>query len=91
MRKFPRHELCHIDIVTREGLRALSRGSRQCDRHCIARRPPRRPRRRAGRCTWDPVKHRSTQPAEEKAMLYTIAVMLLILWLRGFVSGRRVV
>jgi Family of unknown function (DUF5670) len=26
-------------------------------------------------------------PAEEKAMLYTIAVVLLILWLLGFVSG----
>jgi Flp pilus assembly protein TadB len=32
-------------------------------------------------------KHRSTQPAKEKAMLYTIAVVLLILWLLGFVSG----
>ena len=28
-----------------------------------------------------------TQPAQEKAMLYTIAVILLILWLLGLVSG----
>lgn len=32
-------------------------------------------------------KHRSTQPASEMAMLYTIAVILLILWLLGFLSG----
>jgi hypothetical protein len=32
-------------------------------------------------------KHRSAQPVEEKAMLYTLAVILLILWLLGFVSG----
>ena len=31
--------------------------------------------------------HRSAQAAKEKAMLYTIAAMLLILWLLGFVSG----
>jgi hypothetical protein len=31
--------------------------------------------------------HRSAQAAKEKAMLYTIAVILLILWLLGFVSG----
>ena len=29
----------------------------------------------------------SAQAAKEKAMLYTIAVVLLILWLLGFVSG----
>ena len=28
-----------------------------------------------------------TEPAEEKAMLYTIAVVLLILWLLGLVTG----
>jgi hypothetical protein len=40
-----------------------------------------------GKRTRDSPKHRSTQPAEEKAMLYTIAVVLLILWLLGLVSG----
>jgi hypothetical protein len=29
----------------------------------------------------------SAHPAKEKAMLYRIAVVLLILWLLGFVSG----
>jgi hypothetical protein len=29
----------------------------------------------------------SRQAAKEKAMLYTIAVILLVLWLLGFVSG----
>jgi hypothetical protein len=29
----------------------------------------------------------SAQAAKEKAMLYTIAVVLLILWLLGFLSG----
>jgi hypothetical protein len=28
-----------------------------------------------------------SQPAQEEVMLYTIAVILLILWLLGFVSG----
>jgi hypothetical protein len=33
------------------------------------------------------VKHRPTSPTEEKAMLYTIAVVLVILWLLGLVTG----
>jgi hypothetical protein len=40
-----------------------------------------------GHRTRDSVKHRPTPPAEEKAMLYTIAVGLLILWLLGLVTG----
>ena len=43
-----------------------------------------------GRCVGTPTdvsQHRSPHPAEEKAMLYTIAAVLLILWLLGLVSG----